>query len=346
MNVNNISVGTIATYKKLCGLLDEPYHANSGNVKTRQLKDWNRFFAWEKIGLKFKITEIFSEPKAEITKARNVKFTPLICHLLMSRQEQQFTTSFKNLLKNLGMMSPDFSEEHRQNTNLDDVAFGFIYAELNKRLKSALKSMQDNNMINLNIYNVKILNSGRFETELMTEEENEIFSQIEIDSIWMYQRNKNRKVFTTIQKIRLEFGFTEYMKIKNELIKERLKCNGVMKEYHIELTTHHKYYQLEKDLQGLSIPELEVELNTRLNDSILKTLETKLKKDYDTFDYQRYEPSKDKIKKLIEKNRFRKTVPIYVTDEEEIRELEHLQSKYGTLWDDSDEEYIPDDAPF
>lgn len=343
MNTSNIQIGQIIAYKKMCLLLEEPYYRTGGNAKSKQLDNWNRYFDWEKVGLKFKITKIYDEPKPEVIKARNTKFTPLICHLLMMRMQDRYITTSKNkLLNDLMMKSPEYNEENKQNKNLDDVAFSFINYELNKRLKDALKSLKNSGVIKLNAYNVKF-HKGKFETELLTDEENKTLEKIIESSIWEYQHRKNRRVFTNLNNIRLEYGMTEYTEIKNSMIEKEFGCS-IMEEYHIEVMTNSKVYYLEEELQELSEEDLMIELNHRLNDSIIKTLETKLHKDYYSYDYQRHEPSKDKIKRLVQLNRVEhEPKTTIITDENKIRELNIMYKKYGnSMWDNSDEEYIPD----
>lgn len=53
-------------YKELCNALDEPI--KTGKSKQLQLKDWERYFSYEKDGNKFIITEIFDTPLEKIDK--------------------------------------------------------------------------------------------------------------------------------------------------------------------------------------------------------------------------------------------------------------------------------------
>lgn len=61
MNIENLKVGiSYKNYKSVCDLLGEPI--NSGKSKQLQLKNWKRFFSYEKDGIKFIITEVFNIP--------------------------------------------------------------------------------------------------------------------------------------------------------------------------------------------------------------------------------------------------------------------------------------------
>lgn len=62
MNLFDLHAGsTIPNYKKLCELLQESI--KDGNGKKAQLKEWERFFSWERDGNAYRITEVFNVPK-------------------------------------------------------------------------------------------------------------------------------------------------------------------------------------------------------------------------------------------------------------------------------------------
>ena len=65
--LDNIATGEVfKNYSALCTALDEPQ--KTGKSKQLQLLDWQRYFAYEKQGHKFIITEIFEEPKSTVYK--------------------------------------------------------------------------------------------------------------------------------------------------------------------------------------------------------------------------------------------------------------------------------------
>ena len=60
-----LSVGQVfKNYKDLCETIGEP--VKEGSSKRAQLKEWNRFFEYDKQGYKFIITDIYDEPKEKI----------------------------------------------------------------------------------------------------------------------------------------------------------------------------------------------------------------------------------------------------------------------------------------
>ena len=65
IKTENLSVGqSIKNYKKLCILLDE--EPKTGKSRQLQLRDWERYFRYSKVGNKFVIKEIYLEPKEKI----------------------------------------------------------------------------------------------------------------------------------------------------------------------------------------------------------------------------------------------------------------------------------------
>jgi hypothetical protein len=61
MKIENLKVGMIyKNYKVMCELLEQP--VNSGKSKQLQMKNWERYFSYEKDGVKFIVNEIFNIP--------------------------------------------------------------------------------------------------------------------------------------------------------------------------------------------------------------------------------------------------------------------------------------------
>ena len=55
MNITNLKIGdTIKNYKEMCSLLGEKI-TNGGKSKEAQIKNWERYFQYERQGQKFHI---------------------------------------------------------------------------------------------------------------------------------------------------------------------------------------------------------------------------------------------------------------------------------------------------
>ena len=85
INTNTLKPNQIFNnYKEICEFLGEPSH-QGGKQRQLQLKDWERYFKWDKQGYKFIITEVFDTPQEKIDKRggnnnKNVK--PLMDYLM------------------------------------------------------------------------------------------------------------------------------------------------------------------------------------------------------------------------------------------------------------------------
>lgn len=65
MNIDKLEVGMeIKNYKEMCKLLGE--NVQAGNSKKHQLKNWCRYFSFEKIGQKFIIEDVYANEKPKV----------------------------------------------------------------------------------------------------------------------------------------------------------------------------------------------------------------------------------------------------------------------------------------
>lgn len=83
MKLENLAVGMrLSNYRRLCDLLEEPI--KNGNSKIAQVREWERFFSYEKQGNAFIITGIFETAKtASDGRMAYAQFLePLLLHYL------------------------------------------------------------------------------------------------------------------------------------------------------------------------------------------------------------------------------------------------------------------------
>lgn len=83
-------------YKELCDFLGEPYY-QGGKQRQLQLKNWERYFKWEKQGYKFIITEVFDTPKDKIDNRggnnnKNVK--PMMDYLMSEFNTDEYLNEY------------------------------------------------------------------------------------------------------------------------------------------------------------------------------------------------------------------------------------------------------------
>ena len=67
--IETITIGRFKNYRKICEYLHEPI--KTGKSKQLQLKDWKRYFEYERDGNAFVITKVYDAPKEKIRKAIN-----------------------------------------------------------------------------------------------------------------------------------------------------------------------------------------------------------------------------------------------------------------------------------
>ena len=96
MNLTNIAKGDIlANYPAMCRILEVA--TKKGTPRDRQIVDWKRYFDFEKEGHKFKILEIYSEPKIKYDGRRNGnnrKYTSMVAVLLFDHFNRKIDYNF------------------------------------------------------------------------------------------------------------------------------------------------------------------------------------------------------------------------------------------------------------
>ncbi|KGI37933.1 hypothetical protein DP149_10150 [Clostridium tetani] len=128
MNIKNLKTGMVLkNYKELCETLEEK--VKSGKSKRLQLKDWERYFEWEKEGYKFIITEIYDKPKKKID-GRKVGNT--------GKNPNSYGNAKAEYIGNIQKLVLDLLA---QDTN--DLSYGRVFLSKNQLLR-ALKMINDN----------------------------------------------------------------------------------------------------------------------------------------------------------------------------------------------------------
>lgn len=153
MEVRNLKAQTyVKNYKEMCKLLAEP--EKGGKSKALQLKEWSRFFLFEKQGHQFYISEIYSFPleKKDKRKAGNhpiyLKFVEAILTSSLSTLSTR-TFSKQELLELLGLVNPDYrrisSEKLKQIiSGISDDDIKDFYKRSNAKLTYILSTALDN----------------------------------------------------------------------------------------------------------------------------------------------------------------------------------------------------------
>lgn len=171
IDISKLESGIVVkNYKEMCEILDEDIC--DGNSKKAQLKEWSRYFAWEKKGQKFIILDIYDEPLPKDDGRQNkniyVKYIEVILMKILSKQKttrDPFYITTNQLWRLLGMINNNY-----KNISLDDLnnmiteyevtSFDMkkFYQRCNQRLReilfSSLNKLEDRALIKYEIETV------------------------------------------------------------------------------------------------------------------------------------------------------------------------------------------------
>lgn len=151
----------IKNYKELCVILGE--EVKTGEAKKSQLKNWKRFFDWEKDGQKFIIVDVYDTPlpKEDLRRKGNnsiyKNYIELILLQYLSKQEGYSKTFTKrNWLELLGMINNKYGREPKTKLkqldySINDQEITLFYIRSNKKLErvlhDALRNLQKEKLI-------------------------------------------------------------------------------------------------------------------------------------------------------------------------------------------------------
>ena len=163
MNLNNIETGMVVkNYKEMCSLLEEDSLA--GNSKVSQLKEWERYFDYDKQGHKFVINEVYAQPLPKDFSENDIytKYIQVILtQYLKINGSGNFTT--KQLLKLCGFVNDNWDDESllAEYTQTHDCTYGqakyyynqlyqHVYAYCSTALKRCLDRLANRGFLRWN----------------------------------------------------------------------------------------------------------------------------------------------------------------------------------------------------
>lgn len=144
----------IKNYKELCTILNE--EIKTGKAKQLQLKNWKRYFDWEKDGQKFIIVDIYNTPlpKEDLRRKGNNSiykdYIELILLQYLSKQEgYRKTFTKRNWLELLGMINSKYGKEPKMKLKqldycINDQEITLFYIRSNKKLERVLHDALSN----------------------------------------------------------------------------------------------------------------------------------------------------------------------------------------------------------
>lgn len=157
MQLSNLSIGLrVPNYKKLCELLGVP--AKEGNSKNAQLKEFSRYFAYEREKNAYIITEIFDTPKeSNDGRSKYIRLIePVLLNYLARDMYHHGSNTWNRWFQKLGFSGSDLFDNTRCEAVLDAWqanSYSLHYFKNLARnkmrgiLSSALSNMQTRNLI-------------------------------------------------------------------------------------------------------------------------------------------------------------------------------------------------------
>lgn len=155
LDTSTLAIGMIIkNYKELCMILNE--EIKTGKAKQLQLKNWKRYFDWEKDGQKFIIVDIYDTPlpKEDLRRKGNnsvyKNYIELILLQYLSQQKgYRKTFTKRNWLELLGMINSKYGKEPKMKLKqldycINDQEITLFYIRSNKKLERVLHDALSN----------------------------------------------------------------------------------------------------------------------------------------------------------------------------------------------------------
>lgn len=290
INAHKLEIGKQYGYKQLCEeILKDAYYQTGGDVKKNQLVNWDRFFKWQHIGRKYKITAILDEPEPKQVKNSNEKYYSLIWFMILElnrRFKEDCVVDFRvYLMQMFGFFSDAFCDEKRKR-KLSDEAVRFITNPLNRSFDGVMNSLSKKGIIAYGkYYEAKDLQS-KVVYEL-TGNEFERYKEIKAEAIKSYfdRYNKDIPKKNPIGIIVITGGWIEYSKLVSDAVKRELNIRVFEKYKYQLLDTKLTYNQsiidpileqyefyIAEDKYVDPLDAIAKEINRRANDAIREKL--------------------------------------------------------------------------
>lgn len=194
-------------YKELCAALQ--IAPKQGNSKKSDIKEFKRFFDFERKGNKFIITAIYDTPKPKEENGRNSKYKKYIECLLWNELNNKciengnnsctLIYAFKDMAYNLFMVNDDFKPVHKDtwydDNDITPTQYRSFYYQSKSMLvsyiKTALESMQDNHEIELSIEKIVLPKHGSG-IRIMDTNEKKTYDKIFRNTLKHYESSKGK----------------------------------------------------------------------------------------------------------------------------------------------------------
>lgn len=286
IDTSNLVPGTwIKNYKELCELLKIP--VGTGYQKKKQLQEFERYFSYEKKGIKYFIKDIYEDPlPINYKTAHNAKYIKFIENILLSylaeQSEEHINIKKTQLYSLLGMVNDRYYKYHNNQKlltsipelNIKDINDFYKRCDdrLSKILKSSLESLKRRSLLDYDeTYIIGSIISINKTTEIIEFEE---ASDYERQLILRLKRE-------TLRELGLEIESEIYFKNKEneyyDLLNEKYRKYGwstVFKAYHFIFNKDHILDARDRAME-------KEESIKELNNLVVEALNTQAENRYD-----------------------------------------------------------------
>lgn len=277
----------VKNYKEMCKLLHQS--PTTGESKRKQIKNWERFFAYNKLGQNFIITEVYDEPmEPEYRKYQRgiyVKFVEIILRTLLSTKDQNYYDVTKQQLwQDLGMINTKYKRIALAalNQELDGYSVTMpemrtFYRKCDSRLSEILKSSLNSLMSR------RIIDYCVQKTILIPNEERSLDYVIAEGEINDKLRNIERSVLDAMhlrdmEEVRKSLRYDEFYELRDKYGQELYGWVRIFDRFHIEFDKNTILKNIAADEKELHQNMLE--FNERIVEAIDKSNETMIEKQH------------------------------------------------------------------
>lgn len=288
INTSKLQIGQIVkNYKELCALLGEKEYA--GNSRIAQLKEFARYFEWEKSGQKFLITDIYDIPLPKEDKRNKGKYVKCIEIILLNYLSKQkgytYTLRKKKWWELLGMVNRKYDNVSQEELlEIDPVITKFeirqYYQRCNKKLEeilfSALRSLSSRKLIDWQIETVIVTqNQEKIHYRIANEFEKKMILRAErhvLHNIMHFE-----KMFNVFAKQKQD----KFYRLANEILKDSLDKDW--KYYYKQVKIIYNHDQVVEAIPDIEAELKKLELNDKVVDALNKHAEDKYRNDIEKY---------------------------------------------------------------
>lgn len=307
--ITNLSEGMLVkNYKEMCKLLG--CNPLEGNSKRSQIKNWKRYFDFERVGQKFVITKIYPEPypiedARKLKEGLYVKYIELLmlrylsgCNGYQTKISKSELYSilgltnenYKCLRKNSKAIKEKIMQNSRGIVNISYFDIHHFYqradAKLTKVLYTALDSMSKRFLIKYKTEYVIITGCSECKETFSTK----IANQEEVNCIIdMQHAVLNEMGFTTITQVSLKYKLNEFNKRVNQYLFDKYGWKGVYSQLSI---TYINNIAKETPLKAEEICKLSASVQRKqLNQIVIKSLNSQA--------HDKFEKNRDSVVDIL-----------------------------------------------